>query len=156
MAEIIARTGNILELTQTIETNIKGGYAYDILNLNDTVRSNFVFGDARNTLVMSSRSIVNTVLNLEASNELVLSQSTHPRVLVVEAHNYLILAQDLEIPIHGGANSAFTMTSLAECTVSKAASNTLTFTQEVTFELVNTVEASNFLALTQGATCYVS
>lgn len=155
MAVLIAYAGDILTLSQTIDSNIKGGYASDFLSLSHGVRSNFVFGVARNMLSFNSRANTVTTLNLTASNTLVMSQSTFPRVHVVEAHSYFILAHSTEQPIHGLAESAFTLTSEAECNVSKSAVNTLTFAQEVTYELVNAVEATNTLVLVQGATCYV-
>lgn len=155
MAVHITYAGDILELSQSIETNIKGGYASDFLSLSHSARTNFVFCDARNILVLSNIALSASTLSLSASNTLVMSQSTFPRVHVVEAHSYLILAQSCEQPIHGLSNSAFTLTSEAECNVSKATSNTLTFSQELTFELVNAVDASNTLVFVQGATCYV-
>jgi hypothetical protein len=148
-------TGNILTLSQSLESNIKGGLATSFLSLISFTRSNYVFGVARTRLVLNSRCRVQTVLNVNGVSSMVFAQYTHHRAHFANAFNLFGLSNTLEQPLYGNPETAFTLTSVATCNVSKSCKNTLTLTQSATCVLINAVGASNAMQFIQGATYYL-
>jgi hypothetical protein len=152
---MIQHTGNVLSLTQQVNTNIKGGQADNHLSLTSFVRSNFHVASCRHFLPFNSRVKLLKVSNVFAINSMMLAQMAHHRVYFLTCSNYLGLSGSLYIPKYDKLNTQFVITSIAQCNVSKSTKNILTLRQTASFSIINAVETESSLALIQGATCYL-
>lgn len=135
MAVLDAVASNVLLLTDSVTSNIKGLTVSHQIILVQQVDKNLKPQHPASVIRLDHLVEVQKTIALAASNTLVLTQTAYPRTLLIEVQQQLFVWQDMfDDPLAPLVTSHLSLTQSAIASVAKGVYDTLVLTQSVHVE----------------------